>query len=366
MTTGRVLLAADECTGCLAAVRGLRAAGYEPWVGVSEQGTYAEKSRAVGGVVRLPPPKEDERYADRVAELAVGLDVLAVLPGTMDSLAALTGREQLFGGIPVGTSSPESLARATDREELARLATHYGAGTLVPSDLRQVLAARPARREAGDGEGGFVLCAVSGVVWEGKVRSALHQNAPRTWAGATGLAAFSETLPRQPEREALTAGVLDALGWSGIFHFPLVHTSEGLWLVDFNPYMWGSLGLALAAGHNLVAAWVDLLLGREPVLGPYRVGIGLRVEERDYPALAAEALAGSPGRALRRLLPARRTHHAVLSVHDPWPAGLMGLKLASAARGFVGRRGSQSRSARRGGEPPREEARATSEVSGAA
>jgi hypothetical protein len=88
MTTRRVLLAADECTGCLAAVRGLRASGYEPWVGVSEPGTYAARSGAADGVVRLPHPGHAQHYADRVAELARGLDVAAVLPGTMDSLVA--------------------------------------------------------------------------------------------------------------------------------------------------------------------------------------------------------------------------------------------------------------------------------------
>jgi hypothetical protein len=53
----RLLLLADECAGCLAVVRGLPAAGHEPWVGVSRAqlaccrgcGSPAEPGRVLRG-----------------------------------------------------------------------------------------------------------------------------------------------------------------------------------------------------------------------------------------------------------------------------------------------------------------------------
>ncbi len=321
----RVLLLADECTGCLAAVRGLRAGGYEPWVGVWRPGAYAARSRAAAGVLQLPEPDPAEGYAERVAELARGLGAVAVLPGTTGSLVALTGREHLFGEVAVGTCGDEALRRATDRDELARLAAEAGAQTLT-SSLRETLAS--ARRGT---DGGAELCAVSGVASEGRLRSVLHQNAARVWATRTGTAAFCETLPPNPEREAVAAGILGAIGWSGIFHFPLVDTPQGLRLVGFTPHVWGSFALAQFAGHNLAAAWVDLLLGRELKLGSYRVGIALRIEERDYLALLAEALGGAPWQALSKLRPRRDIHNAVLSLADPAPAFVLARNLAGTA-----------------------------------
>jgi hypothetical protein len=332
MIRSRVLLLADSCTGCLAAVRGLRAAGYEPWVGVTGAYTYAARSRAAGGVLRLPHPDRDVRYAERVAELSRELGVVAVLPGTMDSLVALTGREHLFGAIAVGTSGPEALRRATDPDELARVAADNGARMLSPG-RRRVVASRSL-----DPEGESELCAVSGVVSEGRVQSVLHQNGARVWESGGGIAAYCETLPPQPERETVVSGILQALGWSGIFHFPLLDTPKGLWLVGFTPCVWGSFALPSIAGHNLASAWVDLLLGRELELGPYRVGVGLRAEERDYPALLSQALDGAPWGALSELRPSRRIHHAVLSVRDPAPAVILALRLTRAAARLIRQR----------------------------
>ena len=322
---GRVLLLADECTGCLAAVRGLRAGGYEPWVGVSRDHTYAARSRAAAGVRRLPEPEPAERYAEHVAELALKLGVVAVLPGTTGSLTALTGREHLFGKAAVGTCGEEALRRAMDPRELARRAAEAGAQTLTTT-VGEMLRSR-SRGADDEAE----LCAVSGVALEGRPRSILHQNAPRVWATRTGTAAFCKTLPPNPEREVVAGGILEALRWSGIFHFPFVDTPQGLWLVGFTPHVWGSFALAHLAGHNLAAAWVDLLLGRELELGAYRVGVALRIEERDYLALLAEALGGAPWQALAKLRPRRGVHNAVLSVADPAPAFVLGRNLASTA-----------------------------------
>jgi hypothetical protein len=322
--SSRVLLLTDQGTGGLAAVRGLRAGGYEPWVGVFQRGSYAARSRAAAGVVQLPDPEHGELYADRVAGVARELGVAAVLPGTTRSLIALSGRERLFDGIALGSCGEAALRRVSDADAVAKLASDVGARGIPPGPDVQA-----------------DLCAVSGIASRGRVRSALHQNAPRVWATRTGTAAFCETLAPRPEREELVAAILEALDWSGIYHVPLVHTPEGLSVVDFTPHVWGSFALAEFAGHNLAAAWVDLLLGREPELGAYRVGVGLRIEERDYPALLSEALGGAPAQALSKLRPRRDVHHAVLSIADPAPALVLGANLARAAARVARRRRAQ-------------------------
>jgi hypothetical protein len=319
--SSHVLLLTDQGTGGLAAVRGLRAGGYEPWVGVSDGGSYAARSRAAAGVVRLPDPEHGERYAERVAGFAHEAGVVAVLPGTTRSLVALSGRERLFDGIALGSCGKAALERVTGTEAVAKLAGEVGAPAIPPGpDVR-----------AG-------LCAVSGIACRGGVRSALHQNAPRVWATRTGTAAFCQTLAPSADREELVGAILEALDWTGIYHVPLLETSHGITVADFTPHVWGSFALAQFAGHNLAAAWVDLLLGREPELGAYRVGVGLRIEERDYPALLAEALGGAPGRALSKLRPRRDVHHAVLSIADPAPALVLGANLARAAARVARRR----------------------------
>jgi hypothetical protein len=250
---------------------------------------------------------------------------VAVLPGTTRSLVALSGRERLFDGIALGLCGEAALRRVSDADAVAQLAGEMGAGAMPPG--RDVQGA---------------LCAVSGIASEGRVRSALHQNAPRVWATRTGTAAFCRTITPSPEREELVGAMLEALDWSGIYHVPVVDTPEGLAVVDFTPHVWGSFALAQFAGHNLAAAWVDLLLGREPELGSYRIGVGLRIEERDYPALLAEALGGAPAQALSKLRPRRDVHHAVLSIADPGPALVLGANLARAATRVARRRRTRS------------------------
>jgi hypothetical protein len=323
--SSRVLLLTDQGTGGLAAVRGLRAGGYEPWVGTSERGSYAARSRAAAGVVKLPEPEHGERYAERVAWFARELRVVAVLPGTTRSLIGLSGRERLFEGIALGSCGKTALERVTGAHAVAKLAGEVGAPAIPPGPAVQA-----------------DLCAVSGIASRGRVRSALHQNAPRVRATRTGTAAFCQTLAPRADREELVGAILEALDWSGIYHVPLLDTPEGVSVVDFTPHVWGSFALAQFAGHNLATAWADLLLGREPELGTYRVGVGLRIEERDYPALLAEALGGAPAQALSKLRPRRDVHHAVLSIADPAPALVLGANLARAATRVARRRRTRS------------------------
>jgi len=136
-----------------------------------------------------------------------------------------------------------------------------------------------------------------------------------------GGSAYAETIAPNAELEQGVGRLLRRIGWSGLFHVQFIRDSRGEHLlIDLNPRIYGSLALASAAGLNLLQIWVDLLLGRRPKVGGYRIGVGFRQEEKDAQALARLLLTdGERQRALRGLLPQRGTAHAIFSLRDPMP-----------------------------------------------
>ena len=67
-------------------------------------------------------------------QLAAEKSVAAILPGTEPALAALAGRDL---GVPTGAPSPAAVARATDKDELGKLAEESGLAS--PLSLRMAL-----------------------------------------------------------------------------------------------------------------------------------------------------------------------------------------------------------------------------------
>ncbi|MHB8470416.1 MAG: ATP-grasp domain-containing protein [Gaiellaceae bacterium] len=369
----RVLLLVDESPGGLAAVRALHRAGYETYVGVAQEGTPAARSRYAAEVFRLPDPFADPAaYVAAVAEAVTRREIAAVLPGMESSLRALTGREEAFGAdVVVGTNPLESLERATDKLGLEALAAAAGLraprtvelgadatdadleGVRFPAVVKPIrsvevrddgsltidgvtvvddapaLRAQLARARAGrwlvqpyvEGR----LAAVCGVAWEGRLLTACHQLSPRIWPPGKGISAFAVTTAPSVERQAGVARMLAQLGWSGVYGVQFLLAGDGDYVIDLNPRIYGSLALAVAAGHNLPGIWADLLLGRRPVLRPYRVGVGYRVE-------LADVRAAVHARDLRGLLPRRRTSHALFSLRDPLPVLAIADELLSRLR----------------------------------
>lgn len=164
------------------------------------------------------------------------------------------------------------------------------------------------------------LTAVCGVSWYGELVCAMHQAALRTWPPGCGISAYATTVPPDPELERAAGRLLGAIGWSGIFQLQFLETDAGRYLIDLNPRIYGSLGLAIGAGLNLPGIWADLLLGRQPRVSRYRVGVRWRVEEHDLRALRAWFVQGRRWQVLHAALPRRRTVHAVFSIRDPAPA----------------------------------------------
>ena len=366
----RVLLVGDEYYASLAAVRALRRGGYEPWLAVSKRHTYAERSRATAGTVLVPAPdKGSERLLEAVAREARRLEVAAVLPGMEPAVLALAGRSDAFpAGMAVGECAPQAVARATDKSALPELAKATGLHTpatvvFESGDLERVrdelvfpLVVKPARSTRFAGKqtevmprmldrrlesfdelaraledapsGSWVaqpflqgdLEAVSGVAWKGEVVCSVRQRAVRIFPLDCGVSAYAETLPPDPELAEGVARLMALLGWSGVFETQYLRSSGTPYLIDLNPRLYGSIGLAIHAGANLPAIWTDLLLGRTPSVNGYAVGVRFRAEHRDLLTLAQLARRHRFREVASGLIPRPRTTHAIFSFRDPGPS----------------------------------------------
>jgi predicted ATP-grasp superfamily ATP-dependent carboligase len=363
----RVLVTEDAPSyGVLAGVRGLRQAGYAPYVAIATRDAYSRRSRAAAGIVQVPDPGTDRvSYVCALAEVSSRLGVAAVLPGTDLGLVALSlGSDRFAADVAVGTADPETVRRATDKLELEHLAADAGLATpatlhLTRSQLEAcddvplpavVKAARTRMPTAG---GGFAssrvqrvstkrqlmqaaaavpgevvliqpalegeLTATCGVAWQGEVVAIVHQAARRIYPPGRGITAFAETVPAEPRLDAGVRRLIRSLGWSGIFQAQFVCAAGTSHLIDLNPRMYGSLPLALAAGVNMPAIWADLLLRRVPHVPSYRVGARFRSEERDLALLAVSAFSRDWRTVADVLRPHRHTAHALGSLRDPMP-----------------------------------------------
>jgi len=363
----RLLLTVDEGRGSLAAVRALRAAGHQPVVGLWRSDTYAGRSRAIAGSLHLPDPQLDpEGHGEAIRLAAEREGFAAVLPGTEPSLHALADHPiALPPGCVLGLDSPAALARATDKQLLHRLAREAGLNVLPQVvregtalldggvDLDFPVVVKPVRSVEGAGGGRLevvkvrsaatpaemraavaeaperlwlvqplvegTLEAVCGVAWRGEMVCAVHQESPRIWPPGQGTSSFARTTRPDREQEAAVGALLATIGWSGIFGLQFLRVDGRSYVIDLNPRVYGSMALAIAAGHNLPAIWVELLLGRRPAVSPYRVGTSYRMLEEDLRAVAREWRIGHRVEALQALIPRRRTVHPELSLRDPRP-----------------------------------------------
>ncbi len=315
----------------------------------------------------MPDPSVDaEGFVRELAAAAARISAAAVLPSAEIHLLTLTGRDADFSGIALGVPSHESVEWATDKGLLSKLAERAGLqtpptvrvvrddekvgtfdfpaivkplsnriwnpdGTLSYHSVHHVSSRQEAEEvlETLPGGEGLVqpyipgpLVSVVGVSWKGELVCALHQTSIRIWPVLTGVSAYAETIPPDADLEQGVGRLLREIGWSGLFQAQFVRDPYGeYYLIDLNPRIYGSVALAVAAGLNLPGIWVDLLLGRRPDVGDYRVGIRFRHEGKDVRALARVLLADRGGcwRMLAGLVPRRGTTHAIFSLRDPMP-----------------------------------------------
>jgi predicted ATP-grasp superfamily ATP-dependent carboligase len=160
---------------------------------------------------------------------------------------------------------------------------------------------------------------LNGVVWGGKLLGTVHQIAERIWPPDCGVLSAAHTVAPDTELERRVARLLAELEWNGMFNLQFLEHKGSPLLIDLNPRPYQSLALAIAAGVNLPAIWVDLLLGRTPRVQDCEVGVRWRYSRDDLLALIATARSGRWWSALRGLLPRPHTVDAVLSWQDPLP-----------------------------------------------
>jgi predicted ATP-grasp superfamily ATP-dependent carboligase len=368
----RVLVTGSEKPAGLAALRGLTAAGFEPWAAVETTTAAGARSRARAGVVLVPDARsEPDAFVHALADAAARLDAAAVLPGTEAALLALARRRDAFpSSVAVGSTSESVLRRATDKTALALLALRadldtpptrvVAEGGLAEAeyDLSFPAVVKPLRSELATPEGGLQrfethrvespedlhhalrqlpdgvglvqpyiegeLISVNGVAWKGSVVG-MHQHVVhRVWPDRCGHLAYAETIPLGAEREHAVGAFMKDLDWSGIFNLQLIAREGRDYVIDLNPRFYHSLGLAVAAGVNLPAIWTSLLLDLPVDAGRFRTGVRFRDEKDDPRAIWREVRRGRGG-ALLGLLPRRHTAHALFAIRDPAPAiGLIG------------------------------------------
>jgi predicted ATP-grasp superfamily ATP-dependent carboligase len=163
------------------------------------------------------------------------------------------------------------------------------------------------------------LGAVSGVAWEGELITAVHQRSVRISPPLVGVSALARTVPPDVELERAVGEVVRGFEWSGVFQLQVIWHDGVPHAIDFNPRMYGSLALAIATGANLPAVWADLVAGRVPQLGAYRVGATYRSEEKEVQALVIALRTRDWRTALDILRPQRGATHAAFARNDPLP-----------------------------------------------
>ncbi len=381
----RVLITDGDNVGVIAMVRGLARAGYEPWIAATHRTAPAAHSRAVAGAAIVPDPStSSRRFGQTIAELAKIIKPVAVLPGGEAGMLALADLPEAGPVLTprLAVCDREVVYRATDKVALSELAAR--AGLAVPETIaltaedavrRPLPVALPAvvkpLRSQTPSNGGFcsgrvclaasrveviaalrslpgsrglvqryhagALSAVGGVFWNGEVVAAVHQRALRTWPRGCGEMACAISLPRDASLESQIACLLSALGWSGLFQLQFLETEEGRLLIDLNPRVYGSLSLALAAGQNLPAMWLDLLQGLTTAPATYHAGVYFRNELLDARALLAEAKT-TPWRTLAREIAAPSTAYAFHESGDYMPLFALAATVARTLRTRAKRR----------------------------
>jgi predicted ATP-grasp superfamily ATP-dependent carboligase len=313
----------------------------------------------------LPDSGEDpEGFIRGVIDAAAKIRFDALIGGTERDLLAIARNRLELGPLARGAPDIDTLLRITDKSQVNQLAADAGLSTpptieVDRSTLRSgaalhtPLLVKPMRSETETRTGDLVhvdalrvessdelqqlaatlpgerwltqrsidgqLGAICGVAWGGEMICAVHQVAERIWPTRAGISAFAHTVA--PDR-ALQDGVrllLHALEWSGIYQVQFIHNTDASYMIDFNPRIYGSLALAVAAGTNLPAICVELIRGHRPQIAPYRVGVRYRAEEQDVRAMLHLLRTGHPLAASLALLPRRNTVHAVAKLGDPLP-----------------------------------------------
>lgn len=329
----------------LATTRALAAADIDVVVGVADDYELAASSKGVIEVTRVPR-SESPDFAAIVGEQMAARQIEVVFATSDLSLRALA----LPG------------ADLVDKEVLASRATQVGISTPetwffdsvddidpdvgLPVVVKPVIGSAPAIRVEHpeelvglpDDMGAVAvqpflqgpIHSFAGVMWNGKLRAAIHQRYLRTWPVDCGTSAAAITIAPDYDRESTLTELLGE--HRGIFQAQYL---DGR-LIDVNPRPYGSMPLALEAGCNLAALTWSLQHGLDSSIGIHRGREGVRYRwlEGDLRHVISKMASRqmSPLVAARSLMPRRSTAHSLWDVNDLGPVVLRGRQVAQAIR----------------------------------
>lgn len=329
-----------QSRSALSAVRALGRAGREVHVTTPSGPTVAGWSRFCARRL-IVPPVEDPGYRAAVDELVRRHHYDVVLPASDAALLALghsagvlvdkeeVTRRSVRAGFPL---IPER--RFADVHELEAAGPDLDYPVVVKPVLRRhpndptVWRADGPEDLAGSGAQGPVVVqrhlaepmrAVAGVLWAGVLRAVVHQRYLRTWPRDCGVACAAVTTVADTALEQQLPTLLE--GHDGLFQVQLL----GRHVIDINPRVYGSMGLATKAGLNLADIVCALSAGEEVGLdGPMRARPGTRYRwvEGDLKHVRESVAEGDMSwrEGLRAVSPSPRTAHGDLEISDPGPS----------------------------------------------
>jgi predicted ATP-grasp superfamily ATP-dependent carboligase len=388
MRPKRVLVTDGEERSVLAACRGLQSRGYEVTVTAGERLAVSHWSRSCARRVLTPCPSVDAAgFVDALVRTLSAGEHDVLIPGTDAALLAVSGsRARLEPRVRIGLPPDPVVRRSVDKRMLADASRAAGLDTpvtfpcesvdegisaaealgfpVVVKPLRSVAAVSGSLQTRGSkvvadrstlrravGRAGIPYlvqrlerqgstCSFAGVIAHGRLLAYVFSRYLRTWPPAGGAASFSETITPRTELVKRIQRMVESVGWLGIFELEGVLESNGRFtVIDFNPRLYGSLALALAAGVNLPAVWCDWLLGRRPTTVTARSGVFYKREDAELGHLARALRRNTIRSAAAILRPRRSVAHAYFRTTDPLPLAAQAVVLG---RRYTRQRGGQS------------------------
>jgi predicted ATP-grasp superfamily ATP-dependent carboligase len=383
-----ILLTDAEERSVVAACRALADAGFRVAAAAGTRLAPAHWSRACHERLFVPNPVESpEEFTEELARAARRAGYVQLLPGSDAALLAISRNRGLFEPhVRLGLPPHPAVLRSVDKIDLADAARRAGLPlpeTVICDSVDDAVQAAlrlgfpvvlKARRSVVDSGGGLRLarslrledaaalkavaleygtpCLVQGteqgavisfggVLAEGRLLGVAVSRYVRTWYPDAGSVCFSESIEPPAGVADSVSRLLGVLQWEGLFELEMIERPDGSFApIDFNPRVYGSLALAVAAGANLPALWCRHILGRRDPVVTARPGVRFRWEDAELRHLLWQLRRGRVRKALTVLRPHRKVVHAYIRLGDPGPLVARGATMLRT----VFRRGRRARS----------------------
>jgi predicted ATP-grasp superfamily ATP-dependent carboligase len=366
MRGDRILVTDAQDRPGIAAIRDLHASGYRVTAAGFAWWAPGLWSRDCSSRFVVPDPHEGvDAYVAGLERIVRRRRHEVLLAGTDETLFAVASRrERLEPHVSLGLPAPEVVARSLSKEHLAQAAGEADLPTpdgIVCNSYEEALAAarsfgfpvlvkgvntiteREGRlvrfpTQLAQDESGLAaaqerigrcivqrrmegnVAAFLGVATDEGLLGMVLNRYVRTWPPVAGMASFSETAVIPPWLAERVGSLVDLLGWRGIFQLQMIEDGDGrMWPIDFNPRLFGSMGIARAAGAPLSSLWCRWLLGERPSPRVGRPGATYRWEQGDARNIVWQLRNGDARGALASVRPKPGTTHPYFKASDPLP-----------------------------------------------